>query len=313
MPEDQYVWLPRASLLTFEEIDRLAAIFAGMGVEKVRITGGEPLLRHDLPELVRLLASGGRFRDLALTTNGLLLARAADALKTYGLGRITLSLDTLRPERFAHYARSAKLDQVLDGLAAAGAVGFTGTKINTVVTRGDNEDEVIALFEFASSHEAEIRYIEYMDVGGATGWRMDKVVTREDILEAFRRRFGEVTPQPGGDDPSAPAERFSLPDGRAFGIVASTTAPFCRSCDRGRLTADGTFFTCLYSDRGTDLRGPLRSGRSDAEIAKVIGEVWEGRRDRGAEERLRTPARGALYQISGLRSNPHREMHTRGG
>lgn len=313
MPEEKYVWLPRASLLSFEEIDRLAGIFAGLGVNKVRITGGEPLLRHDLPDLVRLLGAGDRFTDLALTTNGLLLSRAATALRAAGLGRISLSLDTLQPERFARYARSAKLEQVLDGLAAARAVGFSGTKINTVVTRGDNDDEVVALFEFASGQAAQIRYIEYMDVGGATAWRMDKVVSREEILERMRQNFGTVVPLVRDTDPSAPAEVFALADGRTFGIVSSTTAPFCAACDRARLTADGTFFTCLYSDDGIDLRAPLRSGRSDDEIAGLIAGVWGRRRDRGAEERLGAPDRGALYQISGLRAKPHREMHTRGG
>jgi GTP 3',8-cyclase len=168
------------------------------------------------------------------------------------------------------------------------------------------------LIEFARAHEAEVRFIEYMDVGGATGWSATQVVSQREILEVLSARYGVVTPVTSGDS-SAPAERFRLPDGATFGIVASTTAPFCRSCDRSRLTADGTWFLCLYAARGTDLREPLRNGASDAELRDLIASTWRGRTDRGAEERLGVAGRAPLYQVDGLRADPHREMHTRGG
>ena len=311
MPEAEYVWLPKQSILTFEELARLVSIFTSLGVEKIRLTGGEPLLRHDLPTLTGMLARNPRIRDLALTTNGLLLSRQADALKQAGLGRVTVSLDTLRPDRMRELARTDRHADVLAGIAAARAAGFR-LKLNTVVIRGVNEDEPVDLIEFARAHDAEIRFIEYMDVGGATGWSAEQVVSQREILEVLTARYGPITPLTTGDV-SAPAERFRLPDGSTFGIVASTTAPFCRSCDRSRLTADGTWFLCLYAERGTDLREPLRNGATDQELTDLITSTWRGRSDRGAEERLGVANRAPLYAIDGLRADPHREMHTRGG
>jgi len=311
MPEQDYVWLPKQSILTFEEIARLVGIFTSLGVGKVRLTGGEPLLRHDLPALTAMLTQNRDIRDLALTTNGLLLARSAQALKQAGLGRVTVSLDTLRPERMQALARSDRHADVLAGIAAARGAGFP-VKLNTVVIRGVNDDELVELIEFARTHQAEVRFIEYMDVGGATGWSLEQVVSQREILEVLSARYGAITPVTAGDS-SAPAERFRLPDGTTFGIVASTTAPFCRACDRSRLTADGTWFLCLYAERGTDLRDPLRNGASDAELAELIASTWRRRTDRGAEERLELAERAPLYQVEGLRADPHREMHTRGG
>jgi cyclic pyranopterin phosphate synthase len=312
MPEEHYVWLPRASILSFEEITRLARIFAAVGVEKLRLTGGEPLLRHQLPRLVERLASLEGIRDLALTTNGLQLGRFAGELKAAGLGRLTVSLDTLRPERMQSFARSDRHAAVLDGLEEARQVGFRGTKVNSVIVRGFNDDELVDLLEFGREQEHETRFIEYMDVGGATGWSWDQVVSRTEMLDRLEQRYGTVEPipQPGS---RAPADRFRLPDGLVFGIVASTTAPFCRSCDRARLTADGSLLLCLYAEQGLDLRDPLRQGASDVEIAAMIAETWRARTDRGAEERRRDPDRGVLYQVESLRADPHREMHTRGG
>ena len=310
MPEQEYVWLPRQSILTFEEIARLVGIFTSLGVEKVRLTGGEPLLRHDLETLTRMLAGNAKIRDLALTTNGLLLAKQAMALKRAGLGRVTVSLDTLRPERMRELARTDKHADVLTGIAAARAAGFS-LKLNTVVMRGVNDDELVDLIEFARAQDAEVRFIEYMDVGGATGWSAEQVFSQREILEILSTRYGAITA--ATTDASAPAERFRLPDGTTFGIVASTTAPFCRSCDRSRLTADGTWFLCLYAERGTDLREPLRTGATDAQLAELISSTWQGRADRGAEERLGLAQRAPLYQVDGLRADPHREMHTRGG
>lgn len=315
MPEDDYVWLPRASLLSYEEILRLVQVFSSLGVSKVRITGGEPLLRQDLPELIALLASRGRVEDLALTTNGILLGAMAESLKRAGLERITLSLDSLQPDRFQALTRSRRHGDVLRGLETATAVGFRGTKINTVVVRGFNDDEILDLLEFGWARAAEVRFIEYMDVGGATRWSMDDVVSRQEILATVKRRYGRVEPVPPADAAAsrAPAERYVLPDGTTFGVIASTTEPFCRTCDRSRLTADGTWFLCLYADAGLDLRAPLRDGADDEEIRCVIAARWRGRTDRGAEERLSAPGRRPLYQIDALRRDPHREMHTRGG
>jgi len=313
MPEEEYVWLPRASILSFEELQRLVGIFAALGVGKYRLTGGEPLLRHDLAELVGLLSRTPGMADLAMTTNGILLAPQAAALRAAGLGRITVSLDTLRPERMIAFARSARHHEVLEGIRGARAAGFEGLKLNSVVIRGYNEDEVIELLEFARSEQAELRFIEYMDVGGATAWSRDQVVSHDEILERVSRHFGRPEPLVDGRDSRAPAERFRLPDGTTFGIIASTTAPFCRDCDRARLTADGTLFLCLYAREGLDLRAPLRSGASDAEIAQIIRSAWREREDRGAEQRLAQISRSPLYPVESLRVDPHREMHVRGG
>jgi len=312
MPEAEYVWLPRDQILTFEEIARLARVFAELGVTKLRLTGGEPLLRHELPTLVRLLRADERIRDLALTTNGILLARHAAALRDAGLRRVTVSLDTLRADRMQGFARSPRHADVLAGIGAAQAVGFERLKLNSVIVRGYNDDELVDLLAFAHDHDAELRFIEYMDVGGATQWAIDRVVSQQEMLDRLGHHFGAITPITG-DDPHAPAERFSLPDGTTFGIVASTTAPFCAACDRSRLTADGQWFLCLYAGRGIDLREPLRSGASDAELTGIIRSAWTARDDRGAEDRLRVSERAPLYPVDGLRADPHREMHTRGG
>jgi cyclic pyranopterin phosphate synthase len=313
MPEQDYVWLPKQSILTFEEIARLVRVFTSLGVHKIRLTGGEPLLRHDLPTLTAMLAAIPGVQDLALTTNGLLLAKQAVALRRAGLGRVTVSLDTLRPERMRELARSDRHADVIAGIVAAREAGFEGVKLNTVVIRGVNDDELVDLVEFARGHAAEVRFIEYMDVGGATGWSAEQVVSQREILAVLSRRYGPIAPVTAGGDPTAPAERFQLPDASTFGIVASTTAPFCRACDRSRLTADGTWFLCLYAQNGIDLRLPLRDGASDAELAALIASRWRGRSDRGAEERLAVADRSALYQVDALRADPRREMHTRGG
>jgi cyclic pyranopterin phosphate synthase len=222
-----------------------------------------------------------------------------------------VSLDTLRPERFRALTRRDSHQQVLEGIEAARAVGFPGLKLDTVVIRGVNDDELVDLVEYGRRADAEVRFIEYMDVGGATGWSMDQVVSRAAMLEALQRHYGPIAPIV--EDSSAPAERFRLPDGTVFGIISSTTQPFCRSCDRSRVTADGTWYTCLYATRGMDLRTPLRSGASPGEMAKLIASRWQGRDDRGAEQRLALQRRGPLVQIGELRRDPRLEMHTRGG
>jgi GTP 3',8-cyclase len=312
MPEAEYTWLPRESLLSFEELSRLAGVFASLGAAKVRLTGGEPLLRHDLATLVAQLAADARVRDLALTTNGILLARHAETLRRAGLRRVTVSLDTLRADRSLAFARNPKHADVLAGIAAASAAGFSDLKLNAVVIRGFNEDEVLDLLEFARAHRAELRFIEYMDVGGATRWSREQVVSRDEILATIAARHGPVAPLPEPGS-RAPAERFRLADGTTFGVIASVTAPFCRSCDRSRLTADGTWFLCLYGENGVDLRAPLREGASDQELAAIISATWAARADRGAEQRAALRSRDVLYAVEGLRADPRREMHTRGG
>ncbi len=313
MPEDEYVWLPRDSILSFEEFARLAAVFARLGAHKIRLTGGEPLLRQDLPTLISMLRAVEGITDLALTTNGLLLPELAVPLARAGLRRVTVSLDTLRPERFKALTRSARHADVLRGITAAADAGLVPLKLNTVVMRGCNEDELIDLIEFGRAVNAEVRFIEYMDVGGATRWESAQVFPRGDMLAVLERHYGAIRPRSVAGDGAAPAEEFALPDGTSFGIIASTTAPFCRACDRSRITADGVWFLCLYAEQGVDLRDLLRRGADDGEIAAVIADTWRSRADRGAERRAELDVRGALYHIEGLRSDPHREMHTRGG
>ena len=311
MPEEDYVWLPRAQILHFEEVSALADIFLDLGVDKIRLTGGEPLLRRDLGALIRLLAGKPRLRDLAITTNGVLLAEQAGSLKEAGLHRVTVSLDTLRPDRFTALTRRANHAQVLEGIAAVPAAGFAGTKLDTVVLRGVNDDELADLIEYGKMVPAEIRFIEYMDVGGATRWSMDKVVSRTEMLEMLGRRYGQI--EPVVEESTAPADRYALPDGTVFGIISSTTEPFCASCDRSRLTADGMWYLCLYAQQGIDLREPLRRGDSRDELKALIIDGWKRRADRGAEQRLRLRDRTPLVQIGRLREDPHLEMHTRGG
>jgi len=311
MPERDYVWLPRAEILTFEEIDRLVEVFVGLGVTKSRLTGGEPLLRRDLPKLVRLLAARPGLTDLAITTNGVLLADSARPLKEAGLHRVTVSLDTLRPERFEALTRFDNLGKVLAGIDAAAAEGFRALKLDAVIMKGVNDDEILPLLEYGRRVGAEVRFIEYMDVGGATHWRKDRVFSRTEMLGLLEAQYGAVAPVV--EFSTAPAERFLLPDGTVFGIIASTTAPFCRSCDRSRLTADGLWYLCLYATHGTDLRGPLRSGAPAEDLAALITGVWRRRDDRGAEERLALRNRAPLVGVEELRVDPHLEMHTRGG
>jgi GTP 3',8-cyclase len=311
MPEEEYVWLPRDDVLSFEEMTQLVDVFADLGVDKVRLTGGEPLLRRDLDRLVRLLADNPRLRDLAITTNGVLLAEQADALRAAGLHRVTVSLDTLREDRFRLLTRRDTHARVLEGIAAVAQSGWPGLKIDTVVMRGVNDDELVDLLEFAGGVGAEVRFIEYMDVGGATHWSMERVVSRREMLERLTARYGAISPVV--EESSAPADRFRLADGRVFGIISSTTEPFCRACDRSRLTADGLWYLCLYATRGLDLRGALRAGASRDEMLGLIRSTWQGRRDRGAEERLALPERRPLIQIGELKRDPHLEMHTRGG
>ncbi len=311
MPEEEYVWLPRESILEYEELATLVDVFTGFGVERVRLTGGEPLLRRDLDVLVRTLAEKPGVRDLAMTTNGLQLARYAEPLQRAGLRRVTVSLDTLREERFEYLTGRPRFDAVMEGIRASLSVGFDAVKINAVVMRGFNDDELCDMVEFGRESGVEVRFIEYMDVGGATTWKADTVVTRVEMLQSIGRRFGRVEPCERTD--SAPADRFRLPDGTIFGIISSTSEPFCASCDRSRLTADGQWYTCLYAAKGVDLKTPLRSGANARELSEIIASVWKNRADRGAEERLNVSDRTAFVPVSALKGDSRLEMHTRGG
>ncbi|MGH9326621.1 MAG: GTP 3',8-cyclase MoaA [Terriglobia bacterium] len=317
MPEDEYVWLNREAILRFEEISELVSIFTTLGVQKIRLTGGEPLLRHGLSSLVRTLAGNTAIHDLALTTNGILLAREARALQEAGLMRVTVSLDTLQPARFRSLTRSSAHGAVFEGIEAAREAGLGEIKINAVIMRDFNDDELPALIEYGRCVGAEVRFIEYMDVGGATRWSSNRVVPRAEMIGILKRRFGLIEPvEAGTDGPTssrAPADRFRLPDGTVFGIISSTTEPFCRTCDRSRLTTDGIWFLCLYALSGIDLKKLLREGTPGHLIAQTLVNAWTARRDRGAEERTELPSRGILFPVEELRQDPHREMHARGG
>ena len=311
MPEDDYAWLPREDVLDFEEISVLVDVFTSLGVDKVRLTGGEPLLRRNIARLVAMLATKPAIEDLALTTNGILLSDQIEGLAAAGLGRITVSLDTLRRDRFIALTRFDQLDAVREGIAAAVRT-FNRLKIDTVVIRGVNDDELAELIEFGRGSNAEVRFIEYMDVGGASRWSPTRVFTRSEMLASLERRYGAV--EPITEPSSAPADRFVLPDGTVFGIISSTTAPFCGTCDRSRLTADGMWYLCLYAATGVDLRGPLRCGESQDDLRRRLASVWQARNDRGAEHRLALGERRAFVPVQDvLKRDPHLEMHTRGG
>ncbi|MBK8975390.1 MAG: GTP 3',8-cyclase MoaA [Planctomycetes bacterium] len=312
MPEEHYTWLPRSDILTFDETARIASCFVRLGVDKLRITGGEPLLRQDLPELIVLLARIHGVRDIALTTNGVLLPRFGAALRDAGVRRVTVSLDTLRADRFVALTGRDQLAATLAGIDRAVELWPGAVKLNAVVMRDRNDDELVDLLRFARARGVELRFIEYMDVGGATAWSGATVVSRREILARLAERFG--APVPCAERDWAPADRFRLPDGTVFGVISSTTEPFCRTCDRARLTADGMWYTCLYAKSGVDLRSAVRCGATDAELDALVARRWRERTDRGAEERhaLRE-ARGPLAARDELADDPHLEMHKRGG
>ena len=285
MPLDQYDWLAREQILSFEEIRRLVQIFAGLGASKLRITGGEPLLRNGLPELVGMLARIVGIEDICLTTNGLLLSDAAVDLRRAGLDRVTISLDSLNPDTFRRVAQRGRLDTVLAGVAAAKAAGLGPIKINTVVERGVNDREIPQLLEYSRREGFEIRFIEYMDVGNVNDWTANKLVSKAEILGlvAESQPFEPVVSERG----SAPAVRYRFKDGLGgFGVIASVTEPFCGDCTRARLTADGRLVTCLFAPRGHDLKALLRTSATDSELSEAITSVWERRTDRYSEERL---------------------------
>ncbi len=285
MPLGKYEWVDRKEILSYEEIERLARIFVSLGVEKIRLTGGEPLLRRDLDQLVARLCQLDGLKDLSLTTNGSLLAESAQSLAAAGLKRVNVSVDTLDPDKFHRVTRRRDLDKVIKGMLAAKSHGLDPVKINTVVERGVNDDEIVALVEFARRHGFAIRFIEYMDVGNVNRWGLEKMVPKEEILAVIRKSFQiEEAGRKGG---SAPSVDYRLSDGGPeIGVIASVTEPFCHSCTRMRVTADGRLVTCLFSTHGHDIKQYLREGAPDEAIRNRIVAIWTGRNDRYSEERL---------------------------
>jgi cyclic pyranopterin phosphate synthase len=309
MPADifgeSYKFLPRAEILTFEEITRLARLLVGMGAVKVRLTGGEPLVREDIENLVALLRAVEGVQDLTMTTNGYLLPQKAAALKQAGLQRITVSLDSLDDAVFRRMNGSRSgVQKVLDGIAAAEQAGLSPIKINAVVQRGVNDHTIVDLARWAKERGYILRFIEYMDVGTLNDWRLEQVVTAKEIvarihaempLEPVERNYrGEV------------AARFRYRDGGGeIGLIASVTMPFCGDCTRLRLSPEGQLYTCLFATEGTDLRAPLRAGAGDAELEQIIRGMWAARRDRYSEERAeltetaRRRSKIEMYHIGG--------------
>lgn len=279
-----YQFLPREEILRFEEIARLVALAAPLGVEKVRLTGGEPLLRRGVEDLVGMLAAIDGVRDLALTSNGVLLAHKAEGLRLAGLKRVTVSLDALDGEVFSRMnGVGAKVDRVLAGIETALAFGL-GVKINAVVQRGVNEQEILPLVAWGSERGIPVRFIEYMDVGETNGWDMEHVVPAAEIRELIDREFGltALPPRYSGEV----ARRFKLGDTeQEVGIISSVTQPFCGGCNRLRLSAEGKLYTCLFAESGFDLREVLRGSLDDAALSSILAQLWGARRDRYSEER----------------------------
>ena len=279
MPESVQ-FLPRAELLTFEEIERFVRVVAPMGIDKVRLTGGEPLVRRDLPKLVAKLVGIDGIKDVGLTTNGILLAPLARALWDAGLRRINVSLDTMDPARFEQLTRRTGFEQVIAGILAAKAAGFDPVKVNAVAIKGTTEDDVVPLARFAREHGLELRFIEYMPLDAGDRWERGKVLFAAEILDLLARAFGPLAPAPD-QDPRAPAQDYEYLDGGGrVGLIASVSRPFCMSCNRVRLTADGKLRNCLFALEETDIRGLIRGGRPDEEVAaavrRSVAGKWEG-------------------------------------
>ncbi|HKU42028.1 MAG TPA: GTP 3',8-cyclase MoaA [Polyangiales bacterium] len=321
MPQDSFRddahFLPHAEILSFEEIARLARVFVSeLGVHKLRLTGGEPLLRRQLPTLVRMLAVLPGLSDLALTTNGYLLAEHAQALRDAGLTRLTVSLDSLDAEGFARMSGCTpaqgeqRLMRVLEGIDAAIAAGFAQLKLNAVVIAGQNEASILALAERFRGTPHVVRFIEYMDVGTQNHWQVRDVVSAAEILRRIGARWPlEVVPP---QHPGEVAQRYRYRDGRGeIGVIASVTQPFCGDCRRARLSADGQLLTCLFAASGRDLKRPLRAGASDAVLAATLREAWAARADRYSE--LRAEARTPQPPAAGRRGRRRLEMYQVGG
>ncbi len=299
MPESVQ-FLPRQDLLTFEEIERFVRVAVPLGIDKLRLTGGEPLVRRDLPGLIEKLASIDGIADVGLTTNGLLLAPMAKPLYDAGLRRINVSLDTMDPRKFEELTRRTGFEQAIEGILAAKEAGFEPVKVNAVAIRGVTEDDVVPLGKFCRDHGLELRFIEYMPLDAGDRWERGKVLFAEEILAKLAEAFGPLVPSPNGD-PRAPAQDFDYEEGGGrVGLIASVSRPFCLSCNRIRLTADGKLRNCLFALEETDVRALLRGDAPDAEIARALRESvagkWEG------------------HEINSARFiKPERLMHSIGG
>lgn len=303
MPFDEYsAWIDRREMLTYEEMARLAALFLELGAEKIRLTGGEPLVRKNLEELVSKLSSLKSLRDLSLTTNGALLAEKAAALKAAGLKRINVSLDSLDADKFKRITQRGDLARVLEGLEAARRAGFRRIKINAVIERGVNDDEILPLVDFARLNGFAVRFIEFMDVGNSNNWTIEKVVSKREIVEKIGERY-PLEPL-GREEGGAPSVDYRFRDGAGeVGVIASVTEPFCSDCTRARLTADGKLVTCLFSQQGHDLKGLIRQGATDESLKDWIASIWLKRTDRYSEERLE-----ALHSVEGYRAQAHQKL-----
>lgn len=301
MPEEP-VWYPHGAILTFEEIVRVAHIAIASGVGKLRVTGGEPLVRRDVTALIGSLAALPGLTDLSLTTNGVLLEPLAPGLARAGLRRVNVSLDTLDRGRFARMSGRDRLPQVLSGLAAAASAGLGPIKINTVLLRGENEAEAVELVRFGREHGYEVRFIEFMPLENDRSWELSRVVDGASVLRSIAQVW-PLVPDPAGDR-HAPASRFLFEDGKgAVGFINSVTAPFCAACTRIRLTSDGKFRVCLYDDKETDLRAALRGGATDAAIAGLMKDAV-ARKGRGGaldilDAKAAMPLARTMHQIGG--------------
>ena len=294
-----YAFMPREDLLTFEEIASLVRVLVPLGVEKIRLTGGEPLLRRGLEDLVAMLSAVDGVKDIAITTNGVLLAHHAEALALAGLSRVTVSLDALDSGIFAQMnGIGAKVERVLDGIEAAKTFGLP-VKVNAVIQRGVNEGEILPLARWAKRASVDLRYIEYMDVGETNGWKLEEVVSGAEILEILSNEFELVERDAAYRGEVAMHWRHG-DEMSEIGLIQSVTQPFCRDCQRLRLSADGKIFTCLFATSGHDLRGVLRSGMAPEALQQLVRSIWEVRRDRYSEER-------------GMTDQPKAEMSYLGG
>jgi GTP 3',8-cyclase len=308
MPLDKYEWIDKKEILTFEEITRLATLFVGLGVEKIRLTGGEPLVRQNLDRLVGQLSPIQGLNDLCLTTNGALLGEKIHALKLAGLRRINVSLDSLDPDKFRQITKRGDLDKVLEGIFAAKSHGLHPIKLNAVIERGVNDEDILPLVEFSRQHGFAMRFIEYMDVGNANNWTSEKLVPKNEMIAKIHSRY--PLKEVGRAQGSAPSVDYEFVDGQGdIGVIASVTEPFCSSCTRVRITADGKIVTCLFSETGHDVKALLRSGASDEEILKLLGSIWRTRVDRYSLDRLEA-LRSANYDP---KSHKKIEMISLGG
>ncbi|HEY3226487.1 MAG TPA: GTP 3',8-cyclase MoaA [Planctomycetota bacterium] len=299
MPKDPH-WMPHESIMTFEEIVRFARIAISTGIEKIRLTGGEPTARKDFPKLVAMIAPLEGLRDLSVTTNGMLLKKLAQQLWDAGLRRINVSLDTLKEEKFVHIARRDAFPEVMAGIEEARRVGFSPLKINMVVMRNHNEDEVGAFARLSREGPFHVRYIEFMPLDGDGLWSRDKVVPAQEILDRIRAEVGDLETASEGTL-SDPARLFRFKDGKGdIGVIASVSEPFCFACDRIRITADGKIRTCLFSHTETDVLGMMRGGADDATIARtVVDAVWKKEAGHGINDPGFLQPKRAMYAIGG--------------